>query len=229
MSTLTLVRHGQAAAFTRHSDRLTELGREQASHLAAYWRSRDVSFDEVICGRLRRQVETAEILSQGFIRQADQFNEYDAGAILQFLAPMLTERDEEFARLWRQWEQASGTSDQNRHFQRMFEVLLRHWVDASILHPAVESWLGFHERVTRGLRGILDDRRPNRRVLVCTSGGPIGVAVQTALQAPQLTALSVNWRVRNASITEFLFNRDRFSLDLFNATPHLEPPLVTFR
>jgi broad specificity phosphatase PhoE len=229
MSILTLVRHGQAAAFTAHSDRLTGLGRLQVTHLADYWRGRNVIFDEVICGSLRRQVETAEILTNRSIRQAEQFNEYNAGAILKFMAPLLMKHDEQFARLWRQWEQASGSPDQNRHFQRMFEVLLRHWALESITHAEVESWRSFHERVTRGLRGILDDGRSNRRVLVCTSGGPIGVAVQTALEAPPAAALEVNWRVRNASITEFLFSRDRLSLDLFNATPHLEPPLITFR
>jgi len=229
MSTLTLVRHGQAAAFTSQSDRLTQLGREQVSHLAAYWRSRNVAFDEVICGSLRRQIETAEILSQGVIRQADHFNEYDAGAILQFLAPMLRERDERFARLWRQWEEGSETPDQNRHFQRMFEVLLGHWLEETITHPKVESWLNFRARVTRGLKLILNDPRPSRRVLVCTSGGPIGVAVQAALQAPPRAALELNWRVRNSSITEFLFSGNRLSLDLFNATPHLKPALVTFR
>jgi broad specificity phosphatase PhoE len=69
-----------------------------------------------------------------------------------------------------------------------------------------------------------------RRVAAFTSGGPIGVAVQIALNAPDRAGLEVNWRVRNCSLTEFLFSGERLSLDSFNAIPHLEDPaLRTFR
>jgi hypothetical protein len=51
--------------------------------------------------------------------------------------------------------------------------------------------------------------------------------VQTVLQAPEAMAIEVNWRIRNCSLTEFLFTHDRISLDAFNATPHLKE--VTFR
>jgi hypothetical protein len=39
-------------------------------------------------------------------------------------------------------------------------------------------------------------------------------------------ALEVNWRVRNCSLTEFVFTKDRFTLDSFNALPHLENPAL---
>ena len=69
-----------------------------------------------------------------------------------------------------------------------------------------------------------------QRVAVFTSGGVIGVAVQSALGAPDDTAIELNWRVRNGSLTEFIFSRARFSLEWFNAFPHLdEPRLRTFR
>src|SRR5437588_604159 len=93
--------------------------------------------------------------------------------------------------------------------------------------PGLETWREFHDRVTHGLRAIIDADRASRRVVVFTSGGPIGIAVQTVLQAPDAVAIEVNWRIRNCSLTEFLFTRDRISLDTFNATPHLKD--VTFR
>jgi hypothetical protein len=40
----------------------------------------------------------------------------------------------------------------------------------------------------------------------------------------------LNWRIRNCSITEFVFTADRFTLDSFNSIPHLaEPELWTHR
>ena len=64
-----------------------------------------------------------------------------------------------------------------------------------------------------------------------TSGGPIGVALQSCLGAPARAALDINWRVRNSSLTSFLYQGSRFSVDAFNETPHLAsfPDLVTFR
>jgi broad specificity phosphatase PhoE len=62
---------------------------------------------------------------------------------------------------------------------------------------------------------------------VFTSAGPIGVAVQTVLGAKDPIAMELNWRIRNCSLTEFVFTRSRISLDAFNATPHLRE--VTFR
>src|SRR5438477_487415 len=44
------------------------------------------------------------------------------------------------------------------------------------------------------------------------------------------TALELHWRLRNGSLTEFAFTRDRFTLDSFNAVPHLEDTsLLTYR
>src|SRR6266705_2163171 len=47
-----------------------------------------------------------------------------------------------------------------------------------------------------------------------------------ALAAPDRTALELHWRLRNASLTEFAFTRDRFTLDSFNAVPHLDDPAL---
>ena len=101
------------------------------------------------------------------------------------------------------------------------------WIAGKLESSGVESWTAFHERVRRGFQPIIESEAPSRRVVVFTSGGPIGVAVQTVLQAPDHIAIEVNWRIKNCSLTEFVFTRGRISLDMFNATPHLHE--VTFR
>ena len=93
----------------------------------------------------------------------------------------------------------------------------------------VESWTAFRERVSSAIRRLMAGP-PGRRVAVFTSGGPVGFCVQFALQAPERSFLDVNWRVRNASLTEFLFDRDRLTLDSFNCISHLdESALRTWR
>ncbi len=48
---------------------------------------------------------------------------------------------------------------------------------------------------------------------VFTSAGPIGVMLQTVLCAPEQIAIELHWRIRNCSMTELVFTRDRVSLD----------------
>ena len=61
MSVLTLIRHGQATAFAKNSDRLTTLGEQQAHKLGEAWAAQNVQFNRVVCGTLQRQRHTAEI------------------------------------------------------------------------------------------------------------------------------------------------------------------------
>ena len=94
----------------------------------------------------------------------------------------------------------------------------------------VEAFAAFRDRVERGLRRVMQGAGSGRRVALFTSGGVIGTSVRLALAAPDRMALEVNWRVRNCSLTEFVFTKDRFTLDSFNALPHLEDPaLWTYR
>jgi broad specificity phosphatase PhoE len=238
MSRLILVRHGQAAAFTPDSDALTELGKRQAARLGEYLAARRTQVDEVHTGTLQRQIETEQIAGAAFraaglpwpeAQRLAGWNEYDASAIMGRLAPLLSARDERFAALVADFERNRAARDRNRYFQRMFEALMERWVGGELGDDAVEPFAAFHARVCAVREAILT-RAASRTVLVFTSGGPIGACVQLAVQAPPAVAVHLNWRVKNGSITEFLFSPGRLSLDAFNAVPHLDTDdLVSFR
>ena len=103
------------------------------------------------------------------------------------------------------------------------------WLERGAECNGVESWPAFRARVIGAIERILAGP-PSRRVAVFTSGGPIGFAVHCAMQAPAKSFLNVNWRVRNTSMTQFIFDRSRLTLDSFNAFPHLdEDSLWTYR
>ena len=239
MGVLNLVRHGQATPFEKETDRLSPLGELQAGRLADFWIRRQVVFDEVYSGSLVRQRRTAEIVGERYaeaglpwpgLQTTADLNEYDGAGILALLASELEARDAEFCRLVEKARENAATPERNRHFQRMFEAVMAHWVAGTLTSPQVESWQGFRTRVYRAIDGITSRPGSNRRVVVFTSGGPIGATVQRAVNAPPVTGIDINWRVRNSSITEFLFSGGRMTLDTFNATPHLEEPeLHSFR
>lgn len=239
MGQLTLIRHGQARAFEQDSDRLTELGERQAQALGTYWSQRKVVFDEAYCGMLVRQRRTAEIVGGSFteknqpwpeLQSLPELNEYDANGLLQRLVPALAERDPQFRALLEAFQQHRQSAERNRYFQKMFEAATTCWLKGELEVEGVESWATFRERVRGTLKHLVTQEGSGRRVAVFTSGGVIGLAVQTALQAPEPKALEINWRVRNCSLTEFTFSRDRLAFDSFNSLPHLDDPaLITYR
>jgi broad specificity phosphatase PhoE len=208
MSTLVLVRHAQARAFEKDSDRLSAIGDQQAIRLGEFWREQGVRFDEIYTGAMQRHIRTAELAGFDKFESREEFNEYDAHGIL------------------RASPDYSPATD-NRQLQKMFEATMPLWIAGTLEAAGLETWQAFRQRVMRGLRTIIEADRPSRRVAVFTSAGPIGVAVQTVTQAPEPMAMELNWRIRNCSLTEFLFTRGRVSLDSFNGTPHLRE--VTYR
>jgi broad specificity phosphatase PhoE len=234
-----LVRHGQASFFADDYDRLTPLGEQQSRLLGEYWVRHGIRFDAVYVGPRARQQRSAELAGAVF-RQAGQpwpdlvalrdLDEFDLHGLVHQLVPDLGRQNTEFAALLDGYRQSAGEHDRLRTFQRMFEPLLLHWQSLPAGRDGLESWPDFRDRVERVLRQVVGRVEPGRRVVAFTSGGFIGSAARWALSAPDRTALELAWRLRNASLTEFVFTRDRFSLDSFNSVPHLQDPaLWTYR
>jgi broad specificity phosphatase PhoE len=229
VSTLTLVRHGQARPFEKNSDLLSDLGELQARAIGDYWCCHGIEFHEVVSGTLTRQLQTTEYAGLTTSRIDPGWNEYDAGSIIQILAPKLALADEAFATRQREWETLGHGPDKNRYFQRMFESLMDAWLTGRIAADGVETFAAYRARVINALQTITNAEGSNRNILVITSGGPIGLCVQNTLQSPDAMFLDVNWRIRNCSMTEFTFSRGRVSLDTFNTLGHLDRQLWTWR
>jgi broad specificity phosphatase PhoE len=218
MSSLTLVRHGQATAFQRDGH-LTPLGESQARSLAEFWLRHGIGFDEVQSGTLARQVQTEQTVAACFraaglpwpeaVRDA-AWNEYDASGIgTPPAAPF-------------------GTAEYRR-FQLMFQTAMLRWLDGGRAADGAEPFEAFRDRVSGAIRRVMAGPS-GRRVAVFTSGGPIGFAVNFAVGGPDRSFLELNWRVQNSSLTEFVFSQERITLDGFNHIAHLEESgLRTYR
>ncbi len=234
MSVLTLIRHGQASFFAANYDQLSALGERQSRALGEYWARRELSFDAVYTGPRVRQRHSAE-LAVTAAREAghtcpepvvlQDLDEYDLKSLTRLLAPELCNKNAEFAQVVERHLRSEGT-ERMRDFQEMFEPLLMYWQSGRAAEQNMESWPAFRTRVQRAIRQFQENGGNGRRVAVFTSGGFIGSAVQLALAAPDRTALELHWRLRNGSLTEFAFTRDRFTLDSFNTVPHLDDPAL---
>jgi len=239
MALLTLVRHGQASYLQNNYDRLSPLGERQARILGEYWLRSGAVFDQVYHGPACRHRQTGEIAGEVF-REAGadwpvpvtlaELDEYAGIEVMRTFLPGLMETHEDIRALEAEFRQAADQNHAFRVFDRLFQRVIRMWVDEQLHAPEIESWKHFRERVSRAIESIRGSSVKNGRIAVFTSGGVIGASVGAALHlAPQKT-LEVSWTSRNASYTEFLFSKERFSLSSFNNHPHLEQPeLLTYR
>lgn len=226
MSTLILVRHGQATPFEADTDRLSALGEAQARAVGEFLVGQGLEPTDVMTGPLVRQRESARLAREA--ARGDwpepvtdpRLAEYDGDGLTHLLAPLLAARDPGFGALLRAYERGRHGPERNRHLQRMLELLVGAYLRGEVTHGQVEPWADFRTRVHAFLSDLLAGPS-GRTVLAFTSGGVIGVTVAAVLRAPDESALALNWRVKNASLTCLTYGGGRASLDSFNETGHL--------
>jgi broad specificity phosphatase PhoE len=239
MAVLTLVRHGQASYMEEDYDRLSPLGETQARKLGDFWARHRLEFRHVFCGPAKRHRRTCEIAGE-IVRSAglpwpepvsvNEVDEIDAGKLMQLYMPMLVERHADVRKLWEEFRAAGGSPEAGRILQWLFEAVARHWCDASMPLPEVESWQSFRDRVSGALTRIRGSATNGSNTVVFTSGGPIAATVSAVFDLPPRKSVELIWASRNCSYSEFLFKDDRFSLSSFNSYPHLDSrELLTYR
>ncbi len=203
MAELLVIRHGQASFGADDYDRLSDLGRAQSRAVGQVLRDMGWAPDRLVTGTLQRQKDT--LAEMGFSAPPEEhagFNEYDFYDLLRvkFGGEMPD----------------PVRHDRKTHFRTLRDTILE-WQRGG-LQGARETWRDFAARVAAA-RDFATDTGA-KRVLVVSSGGPIGQLVATTLQAPPEMMMALNLQVRNTSMTRFIFSRGRISLHEFNAAPH---------
>ncbi|WP_221090741.1 histidine phosphatase family protein [Deinococcus aquaedulcis] len=234
MAELLLVRHGQATPFEADTDQLSSLGEVQARRVGAWLAAEGLTPTHVVHGPLVRQRHTAELAAHAAglpwpIPSVDpRLAEYDGEGLMRVLAPQLAAQSPEVAAWLAQLRQPLPPTERQRAFQGVLEAVAQGWQAGTLTHPTVEPWPMFQARVTAALQDLCTLPSGSRAV-VFTSGGVIALVVAHVLQAPPASALALNWRVRNASVTRLSFGRGRVSLDSFNEVGHLPPEERSWR
>lgn len=217
MSTLFLIRHGQASFGSDNYDRLSPLGIAQANHLRDHLNENAIELHRVCSGQLQRQRRTAEILaghSSPNIVITPAFDEYDAHSLMQHYAqttgePLLS-------------LQGSSERLEPRQFGEHLERVSRAWVHEQIAAPHLESWKSFRDRVGRGIDEITSTTPRSHNIAVATSAGVIGAAMGHLLGLEDVAALQLSYVVLNSAVTRIEFDGNRRTLVSFNSTAHLE-------
>jgi broad specificity phosphatase PhoE len=239
MGILYLVRHAQASFLQPDYDKLSTLGEAQSRLLGEYWAQRKITFDRACVGPCARQQDTAKLLSAAFQKAGlnfpeaqtfPEFDEYHAEEVLRGALPALLEKDQTIRDLHAAFLSAADNAAQRTTFQLLFAAVISDWVRGVIHADGVETWLEFCARVNSGLDKFLASEKHGERVAIFTSGGPIAVAAQRALQLSPESTLQMTWMSRNSSWSEFLYNAERVTLSSFNIHEHIaDPAMLTYR
>jgi broad specificity phosphatase PhoE len=239
MGRLLLIRHAQASFHDKNYDKLSAIGEAQALRLGQYWVRQKLLFDRVCSGPRVRQKDTVRIVAEVYHEAGlffpepvvlQEFDEYQADAVLEQGLPRLLESNNEVRDLQRAFQDSSSPVRRLVNFGKMFEMVITKWVEGEVVLPAVESWAEFCARADRGLSQCMSANGRGQQLAVFCSGGLVGVAMQRAFHLSSQDTLRATWMVRNCSYSEFLFSKDRFTLSTFNAFPHLDDvSLLTYR
>lgn len=210
MTTIFLVRHGQASAGTANYDRLSDIGKEQARLLGLFWQRQGISIDAVYSGNLQRQQHTAELALQALtdcpsVNTLDALNEYDHHVI---------------DRLYGNGVQ-SDMGDGLR-FDQYVEIM-KQWRDAHTDNNIL-SWQDFSMQGWKAVCGRVDAHKQTQKksnLVFFTSGGVIATILGQVLKLDFEAIMHALWQTRNASITSLQFTEHGPCLLDYNTVSHL--------
>lgn len=217
MSEIYLVRHAQASFGEANYDRLSRLGRQQASWLGEYFRFQNLHFDRIICGDMVRHHETTTGICKAMGADPEdrearpQWNEFDFESLVTvYLRDHPEDRPDRTAPV-------TG-------FLRLLRKTMIAWADDLLTGDIPETWAQFEKRVRTGLSMATSEVGRGRKTLVVSSGGAISMAIRQVLAAPRETMIQLNTQTRNSAYSHLFFNQDGIHLSGFNHIPHLDHP-----
>lgn len=208
MSTITLVRHGQANTTARDEqsyDKLSPLGHQQAEWLGAHMTATGQHFERVYTGTLRRHIETAS--SMGAVSTAEPVRDARLNEL-------------EFFPLAAAAEAQHGLPlPQNREdFVTHFPQLLALWQQDRLDNPP-ESFADFETRVCGVIADINQGRGP---ALVVTSGGLIAMVLRQVMGLDITNTAITCLSIMNSSVHRLHRLGPHMGVMQFNAVPHLD-------
>lgn len=208
LTTIHLVRHGQASAGTDHYDRLSDTGRRQSELLGRWWRRTGLSVDGSWSGSLERQRHTAERFASnagvGTPGRMDLLDEYDHHGV---------------DRLFGEGTRCDGADPIT--FEGYLAIMQR-WRDASAeALGELESFRRFASRGREAIESACARSERDARLILFTSGGIIATVVADVLDLDFERTIRAIWHLRNASITTLTVRDGRSTLIEFNAIGHL--------
>jgi broad specificity phosphatase PhoE len=225
MSTIYMIRHGQASFGEGNYDKLSELGLLQSRLLAEHFKNLDIRFELIFTGTLTRHIETARAFLEMYnaiglplpdVTQLEEFNEFDYKSVFTTMIPLISEEDPSFKR------DVERVFEDKRSFQSFFERVVMKWVSYTSKIDGFVSWKEFLSGVNRGIDEVMKSHGRGKQIGIFTSGGAIAVAVRKAIHLSDEDTIRIAGQIVNSSVSRFKCTHDRIMLSTFNEYSHLE-------
>lgn len=241
MSTLYLVRHGQAGTRDAY-DSLSDLGKRQCRALGKHLLAQGIRFTTCYSGALIRQQETGAEIKQAYadvgldfptITVDPSWNEFDLGRVSDEIAPQLCAEDAVFRREFEEMQQqvlvSNGAHDATIHRKWMpcDTKIVQAWIQGRFSYSG-ESWQEFRERIVSS-RSKLPGSHERENVIVFTSATPIAIWAGLSLDIVDARVMRLAGVLYNASYTVLRLRDGNLQLFTFNALPQLPASERTHR
>jgi broad specificity phosphatase PhoE len=237
VSYLFFVRHGQGTLDGGHYDQLSELGQVQSRMLGEVWAARDFKIDYVYSGTQKRHGQTAEAVAASYetkglkfpeIKRDERFNEIDSLDVLEKLLVVLLKKDPEFYALVDRTRIAlkENSPDKIDLFDRSMKIIMNAWINEEIPDFDGMSWKEYC-RLVLDARSELGKYDTGDRIVIFTSGNPIGIYVKEALGISDAKALELVGNLYNTNVTSIIMKNGFLSLSGMNDVSHLRDGQIT--
>lgn len=224
MSSLYVIRHGEASFGAADYDVLTPRGEEQAARLGRALARAPLRLDAVFTGPARRHRDTCRIALDAARAGGaelpepellDDLDEFPGLELFRRALPNLEELDEELAALVK-----AGMPSDPRELARVAARSTRRfaalWARGALDDHGLERFDDFDARVRRALDHIMKTCGRGAQVASITSAGPVAIAVRRALGLSVDQTIAIMSATANASVTELRYRDDALGLFRFN-------------
>lgn len=201
MTTIYLIRHGQASFGAESYDKLSPNGELQAKLLGHYFDEILKEGPYVVAGSMQRHQQTAQLaLAECFpeseLMTDSAWNEFNHQQVFAQYEPRFNQPE-----LLK--EDVSQHANPRAYLSKIFEGAIERWTGGDYHHEYEESWPDFKQRVETALQHLCDDlaERKPRYAVVFTSGGVISVAAGKILGLSPNKTFALNWAIANTSMT----------------------------
>ena len=220
MSSLLLLRHGQAAFGEVNYDQLTALGVAQAQATGAFFRERGQQFHEILSGPKLRHIDT----TCGVVRRMPPGTVWKLEPALEEMA----DGHEILAAAQAHFRVVLTAPHISRHTQlQHYDKMLQAWGEGRATMGNTPTAQSFRQNVGIWLRAVMSHPESGRRILAITSAGVIGAVMCEVLGTNTSRMMDYVRVLRNTSLTEIVFSQGRASLMSFNSVDHLREELTS--
>ena len=212
MTTIHLVRHGQASFGKEDYDNLSETGLKQAYLLGQHFKTLNLNFDKIFVGTLKRQIQTYKQIIKSYdtsieLESTPLLNEYDVKSVLK---GFVGGRDLAEPELY----------DKIVHFE-LLRNAVKAWTENKIKSFLTETWEEFGIRAEKFLN-LINQSIDSNCVLVVSSGGTISMILKQILSLPSSRFLDFHFQIYNSSYSKIKISHYGMAMSLFNCIAHLE-------